>query len=132
MSFCKIPLMDNNSRFHPLCMSLALYLLRYLCFVVKCTSLWYIYHVCPWTSGSLYVIKLTTNLPGLPYGYENSLYQLHLLLQVSLYGGGRGQKLRSTGFSIEHKDEQEFATLYMRLIKSSGQLVLFWCIFLCF
>jgi hypothetical protein len=46
-----------------------LYLLRYQCFVEKYTSLWYIYHVCPWTSGSLYVIKLTTNLPGLPYGY---------------------------------------------------------------
>jgi hypothetical protein len=29
-----------------------------------------IYHVCPWTSGSLYVSKLTTNLPGLPYGYR--------------------------------------------------------------
>jgi hypothetical protein len=52
-----------------LIMSSTLYLLRHQCFVLKCTSLWYIYHVCPWTSGSLYVIKLTTNLPGLPYGY---------------------------------------------------------------
>jgi hypothetical protein len=35
-----------------------------------------VYHVCPWTSGSLYVSKLTTNLPGLPYGYIKELCPL--------------------------------------------------------
>jgi hypothetical protein len=66
-----------------LIMSSTLYLLRYQCFVVKCSSLWYIYHVCPWTSGSLYVIKLTTNLPGLPYGYWNARNCYNVILSAS-------------------------------------------------
>jgi hypothetical protein len=50
---------------------------RSACYTIN-ASLWnalhygiHTYHVCPWTSGSFYVSKLTTNLPGLPYGYTD-------------------------------------------------------------
>jgi hypothetical protein len=55
----KFPVRDSNPGHDTLIMSSTLCLLRHQCFVVKYTG-----HVCPWTSGSLYVSKLTTNLPG--------------------------------------------------------------------
>jgi hypothetical protein len=87
-----------------LIMSSTLCLLRHQCFVVNCTSLWYIYHVCSWTSGSLYVSKLTTNLPGLPYAYS-SWTQDHrassLLISTSNYAS-RVSLLTSTWTWLLH------------------------------